>query len=431
MIDFIRSMGFTPIPAFAAANGKEAFACAVKFMENRDKIPFDMDGAVIKAELTQEEREKIGRTSTAPKWLIAYKVSGETAQARITGLKTQVGKSGTIGLVYTVEPTDLAGTTISRLTAHNMSEVRRLGVMIGDMVTIRRMGDVIPGVVCVTDPSARTGDEARIETPTRCPACDSLLEEFGTKMQLRCTGEDCTGTLVRRLIHWAGRSAADMDAVGPSWIEQWVEAGLLASPSDFYKLSRLDIMPFSNMGDGRATKFLDSIEQAKQLGMRRCLVGMSIPQAGSGTAERLTKRFDTVEAVANASLVELMSVDDLGIVVASSIHEFFQRESTKRLISELREMGVNLDRLPEDAPLELSSMEGELVGKAICITGKTTVPRSELAEELKAAGAKVVSGVSSKTDILVCGTGVGAGKTNAAKKHGTKVVTEEEIRKLL
>lgn len=422
-----KAWGFVLAPTAVV---QEVSSSIAAMMAHRDHVPYDCDGVVIKV-ANYAQRVKMGNRSNSPRWAFAFKTAGETAQAKVLGLVTQVGKSGTIGLVYELEPTDLGGTTISRATAHNMSEVRRHGVMIGDTVTIRRAGEVIPRVECVTDPSSRTGAETRIETPTRCPGCDSLLQEFGNSFQLRCTGDDCSGTLVRRLTHWAGRSAADIDAVGPSFIEAMVDAGLLSSVADFYRLKRLDLLRLEGVEDGRATKFLDSIEKSKHVGMRRALIGLAIPSAGEGTAERLCRHFTSVEEVAQAELPRLASLDDIGVVVASSIVEFFDRPATKATLEELRSCGVSLDRLAEDAPLEISGMEGEFVGKKVCVTGALSVSRDAFHELLKQAGATIVKSVSGKTDILVIGKAVGKNKTDAAKKHSVRVITEEEARKYL
>ncbi len=424
----LRELGFATIPTVAVTGTREAWQATQQLLAM--ETPYLTDGVVGKVR-DQKLRKKLGSTSTAPRWAFAYKVAGETAQAKVLGLTVQVGKSGTIGLVYNIEPTDLAGTTISRITAHNMSEVRRLDVMIGDVVTIRRAGDVIPFCAGVSDPAQRTGEEVRIETPTRCPACESLLQEFGNSGQLRCTGDDCVGTRARRLVHWASRLAADIDAIGPSWVEKFVEEGLLQTPADFYSLTGTQLVRFDNMGESRVNQFLTSIESSKQLGMRRALIGLSIPNASSGTAERLCRHFTSVEEVAQAELPRLASLEDIGVVVASSIVEFFDRPATKATLEELRSCGVVLDRLPEDAPLEISAASGTLAGKTVAITGKLTVDRGFFKRSLEQSGARVVGSVSSRCSILIVGDNVGTNKINSARKHGTAVMTEEEIRKMM
>lgn len=433
-MQWLTGHGFTKAPSYRAS-ADQVWTAVQKIMEAKATLPFDMDGVVIKVEDPKVRAKLEDRTNT-PRWAIAFKAAGETAQARITGLKHQVGKSGAIGLVYTIEPTDLGGTTITNLTAHNFAEIRRKDVRLGDIVTIRRMGDVIPGVDHVTDPTLRDGTETVFEKPTECPGCGGELEEFGKSQQLRCTSEDCGPQRVRRLVHWASRKAADIDGLSTKMIEQLVDRGALNTVADFYRLTVNDFVWIGRSKEF-GQKMIEAIETSKGVGMRRALIGLSIPNSGEGTAERLCKEFETIYGsqrdggVSSASMVELAAVPDVGIVVATSLREFFDQEHVQSLLTELEASGVNLDRLPADAPLVLSGAEGGLAGKVCVITGKLTVERDDFKRLLEQHGAKVTGSVSKKSDYLVIGANVGATKTNKAREVGTTVITEEVAREMM
>jgi len=424
-LEAVKEMGFTLAPT-VRATANDVHRTITAMLGVRAQIPYEADGVVVKAAL-YSTRDRMGQRTNSPRWAFAFKTASETAQARVTGLKHQVGKSGSIGLVYTIEPTDLAGTTISNITAHNFSEIRRLDVRKGDVVTIRRAGDVIPFCECVTDPTQRDGTEEVFEMPTQCPGCSAPLETYGTKNQLRCTGDDCTPQLVRRLVHWASRKAADIDGLSTDLIEKLVEREYLESVVDFYYLE-LDHFVEIGRSHDFAVKMLTEIEKSKNLGMRRALIGLSIPQASEGSAARLCKEFGRVEAVANASVGELASVPDVGLVVASSIHDFFKSSTVD---VDLRAAGVNLERLPEDAPLEFTGAEGGFSGLTVVVTGALSVSRDDFKALLTQHGAKVVGSVSGKTDVLVAGQNVGAAKTSKAKQLGVKVVDEQTARAMM
>lgn len=269
-----------------------------------------------------------------------------------------------------------------------------------------------------------------ITIPTTCPSCESPLETFGLSGQLRCTGTDCIGTLNRRLVHWASRKAADIDGLSTKMIEQLVDLGYLRTVADFYHLTGEN---FVEIGRSRefGNKMLAAIETSKGVGMRRALIGLSIPNAGEGTAERVTKEYESIELLSDASMAALASVPDVGLVVATSLNEFLSRPDVNKLVSDLRGSGVNLDRLPEDAPLEFSGAEGGFAGLTVVVTGTLTIPRDDFKALLVQNGAKMTGSVSGKTDVLVAGQNVGAAKTNKAKQLGVKVVDEETARSMM
>jgi DNA ligase (NAD+) len=333
----------------------------------------------------------------------------------------------------------VGGTTVRRATLANQEVIRARDVRIGDTVLVRRAGDVIPFVAGPLDPSKRTGDERAIEPPSKCPSCGSPLEVEGTGRELYCRASDtCPAQAVRRLIHWASRGAADMEAVGPTWIERLNADGVLATVPDFYALTKEQLLAYDGMGEISATRMLESIESSKAVGLRRALIGLAIRHAGEGVAARLCRAgFESIEAVAAASAEDLMAVDDVGPAVAASLRAFFDRPETERQIAALRERGVDLDVLGEDRPAEVSG-DAPLAGKTVVVTGAMADPRSgekiarpAFARLVERAGASVASSVSGSTDMLICGDNVGASKTDKAQKLGVEVVAQGDVWRVL
>jgi DNA ligase (NAD+) len=275
--------------------------------------------------------------------------------------------------------------------------------------------------------------------PTTCPSCGSELEEEGTGRELYCRASDtCPAQAVRRLIHWASRAAADIEAVGPTWIERLNETGKLGSIADFYALTREVLLEYEGIADVSADRMIESIAAARDVGLRRALIGFAIRHVGEGAATRLVRAgFSSIEELADAPEEELMRVEDIGPAVASSLRAFFDRDETRAQIALLRERGVNLDVLDEDRPVQVAG-DAPLAGKTVVVTGAMAdprsgekIPRPVFSRLVERAGATVASSVSSATDMLICGDGVGAAKTEKAAKLDVEVVGQEEVWKQL
>jgi DNA ligase (NAD+) len=332
----------------------------------------------------------------------------------------------------------VGGTTVTRATLANQEVIRARDVRIGDTVLVRRAGDVIPFVAGVLDASKRTGAEREIVAPGECPSCGQPLTEQGNSRELYCTNVACPAQTVRRLIHWASRSAADIDAIGPVWIERLNEAGLLERPSDFYALERERLLEFDRIADISADRMIESIERGRHVGLRRALIGLAIPMASEGTAAKLCRAgYRSLEHVADASEEELQQVEDVGPKVAASLRVHLNRDSTRAELARLRELGVDLDVREEDLPPEVAS-DAPLAGKTVVITGSIAdprsgekVPRPAFQRLCERAGATTASSVSSATDMLICGSEVGASKTAKAEKLGVEVVDQEAVWRLL
>jgi DNA ligase (NAD+) len=290
----------------------------------------------------------------------------------------------------------------------------------------------------VLDAAKRTGDEREIEPPADCPSCGQPLTEQGNSRELYCTNVACPAQTVRRLIHWASRAAADIEAVGPVWIERLNEHKLLERVSDFYALTREQLLEFEGIADISADRMIESIQASCGVGLRRALIGLAIPMASEATATRLCRAgYKTLEEVADASEEVLQEVDDIGPKVAASLHSHLNRDATRAELERLRELGVSLDVLDEDLPPEVSS-DAPLADKAVVITGSLAdprsgekIPRPTFQRLCERAGATTASSVSANTDLLICGTDVGASKTAKAEKLGVEVVDQDVIWKLL
>ena len=401
----------------------------------RDQLDYDLDGAVMRL-ADRNAFAAAGTRANSPRGALAFKFAAEEKTTVLADVLWDVGKTGKVAPVAALEPVFVGGTTVTRATLANQEVIRARGIKIGDTVLVRRAGDVIPFVAGVLDESKRTGAEQDIVPPSECPSCGEPLTEQGNSRELYCTNVACPAQTVRRLIHWASRAAADIEAVGPVWIERLAEAGLLENPSDFYALTKEQLLEFERIADVSAGRMVDSIEASKDVGLRRALIGLSIPMASEGTAARLCRAgFASLEAVAEAGAETLQQVEDIGPKVAASLAEHLERLRPE--LERLRELGVNLDVSEEDLPPQVAA-DAPLAGKTVVITGTISDPRSgekiprptfqRLAEK---AGATPASSVSANTDLLICGADVGASKTAKAEKLGVEIVDQAAIWEML
>jgi DNA ligase (NAD+) len=423
----LAELGFTPTGYGEATSQEEIETYIASAEADRDSFDYEIDGVVIKI-ADRAHYESLGVTSHHPRGAVAYKLAAEIQETTLEEVIWQVGKTGKVTPVGMVAPVFVAGTTISRVTLHNQAVIAEQDLRIGDRIKIKRAGDVIPKVVeALVD--QRQGAETPIAIPTECPSCDSELVAIGDSEILECQNSSCQAQDIRRVIHWAGRSAADIDAIGEKWIVTLAEAGILNRPSDFYRLSAEQLLEFDRVGEKLATRMIDSIETSKDIGMRRALIGFSIPLASEGTAKRLgLAGYQSVEEVAAATPEQLVEVEDIGPLVAESLVEFFSRPETTQEISDLRDLGVNLDIHDQDRPVTGNNLP--LAGKKICITGTLSVSRSEFKTLLEQAGAKTSSSVSANTDYLVAGEKAGSKRTKA-EDLGVEILTEEQARTLV
>jgi len=389
--------------------------------KQRPNLNYEIDGAVIRL-ADRSTFQQAGATGHHWRGALAYKLAPEEAETVVEGIDWQVGKSGINAPVLRVRKVFLAGTNISNVSGHNIEMLDQKDIRVGDRIVIVRRGDVIPYAERVADTKARNGSEKPIIAPTTCASCQQALIQVGPSRILKCeNAAGCPAQRVRRLIHWASRSAADIDAVGAVWIEKLSADQKLSGPASFYQLNQKDLLGYQRMGTTLAAKMIASIDASRSVGMRRTLIGLSMPLCSEGTAKRLCRAgFKDIEAVMAASQEQLQEVEDIGPLVAEAIVEFFSRPEIIQEMSLLRQLKVNLDCLPEDGPVQSSSA---LTGKTMVITGTLSVSRSEFAALMEAAGAKISGSVSKNTDYLVCGEKAGS-KAKKAEQLGVSVLTE-------
>ena len=433
----LRTLGFDAADMRHCADAAAAQEVIAAIEAQRNDLDYDLDGAVLRL-ADRDAYAAAGTRSNSPRGALAFKYAAEEKTTLLAGVVWDVGKIGKVAPVAVLEPVFVGGTTVTRATLANQEVIRARDVRIGDTVLVRRAGDVIPFVAGVLDASKRTGEEQEIVPPTECPSCGQPLTEQGNSRELYCTNVACPAQTVRRLIHWASRAAADIDAIGPVWIERLNEAGRLDRPSDFYALERDDLLAFDGIGEISADRMLESIDRSRRVGLRRALIGLAIPMASEGTAARLCRAgYARLEAVADADEETLQQVEDIGPKVAASLHAHLNRDTTRAELARLRELGVDLDVREEDLPPAVAS-DAPLAGKTVVITGAIADPRSgeKVARPVfqrlcERAGASTASSVSANTDMLICGANVGASKTAKAEKLGVEVVEQDEIWRLL
>ncbi|MCP3804635.1 NAD-dependent DNA ligase LigA [Allokutzneria sp. A3M-2-11 16] len=425
------TLGFTAAAMRRCADAEAAQHVIAEIEQQRNDLDYDLDGAVLRL-ADRDAYAAAGTRSNSPRGALAYKFAAEEKTTLLADVVWDVGKTGKIAPVAKLEPVFVGGTTVTRATLANQEVIRARGIKIGDTVLVRRAGDVIPFVAGVLDPEKRTGEEREIVPPTACPSCEQPLTEQGNSRELFCTNMSCPAQTVRRLIHWASRAAADIDAIGQVWIDRLAEAGLLERPSDFYALTKERLLEFDRIGETSATRMIESIDTSRRVGLRRALIGLAIPMASDGTAARLCRAgFGSLEEVADAGVDALVAVDDIGPKVAASLVEHLARLRPE--LERLREAGVSLDVREEDLPAVVAA-GAPLAGNTVVITGAISdprsgekVPRPTFQRLCEKAGAAAASSVSANTDLLITGAGVGESKLAKAEKLGVEVVDQGEI----
>ena len=431
----LKALGFDAADMRHCDDAASAQAVIAEIEAQRNELDYDLDGAVLRL-ANRDAYAAAGTRANSPRGALAFKFAAEEKTTVLADVLWDVGKTGKIAPVAQLEPVFVGGTTVTRATLANQEVIRARDVRIGDTVLVRRAGDVIPFVAGVLDASARTGAEREIVPPSACPSCGQPLTEQGNSRELFCTNVACPAQTVRRLIHWASRAAADIEAVGPVWIERLAEAGDLERPSDFYALTRERLLEFDRIGEVSADRMIESIQASRGVGLRRALIGLAIPMASEGTAAKLCRAgFRSLEEVADAGEEKLVAVEDIGPKVAASITEHLGR--LRGELERLQSFGVSLDVRDEDLPPEVAA-DAPLAGKTVVITGAISdprsgekVPRPAFQRLCEKAGATTASSVSANTDLLITGADVGASKLTKAEKLGVEVVDAEEIWKQL
>jgi DNA ligase (NAD+) len=400
----------------------EVMAVCAEWLEIRESLAYNIDGAVIKVNDLRHQA-LLGRTAKSPKWVIAYKYKAEAMETVLEEVTYQVGRTGAITPVAHFKPVFLGGTTVKRATLHNFDEIVRLGLKLKDHVIVEKGGEIIPKVVSVVK-EKRPHHLVHIAPPTHCPVCGSELVKVPEEVALRCDNLQCPAQVARSIIHFCSRQAMNIERVGPALVESLLQAKLIASAPDLYFLERDQLLELERMGEKSAQNVIDSIQGSKDRGLDRLLFGFGIRFIGKTSATLLARHFKTLDALRNATLEELQSIHEIGDRMAESVVKFFQSPATEALIAKLRKAGVGL---------EYHAVEGsdELAGKTFVLTGTLpTWTRDEAKEIIEKAGGKTTDSVSKKTSFVLAGEAAGS-KLEKAQKLGVRVISEEELKKML
>lgn len=428
-LDLLRSFGFpvdTHIRAFDTID--EVVAYCESWAEKRHDLPFETDGMVIKVD-SFEQRRRLGTTAKAPRWAVAYKFEAEQGITRLNGIEISVGKDGTMTPVALLEPVHLAGTTVSRASLHNASELARKDIRVGDQVVVIKAGEIIPYVVQALTES-RTGDEKPFEWPATCPECGSPAVRKPEAVSYTCTGSaTCPAQLQGRIESFAKRERMDISGLGESLAEQLVKSGLVKTVTDLYRLKLDDVVKLERMGKKSAQKLLDGIEASKGRGLSRLIAGLSIYGVGDSMAELLTAEFASLDDLLAASEEQLAGVKGFGPVRAASVFAFFHNEHGQKLVEELRALGL---KLTEERKATQPGASLPLAGKTVVVTGTLRgYGRQEIEAKIKSLGGKPTGSVSKNTSFILAGEKPGPDKIAKAATLGVKVVSEDEFEAMI
>lgn len=403
----------------------------IRFVEEwdtlRHELDYDTDGLVVKID-DLAQRRRLGSTSKAPRWCMAYKYAAEQAQSRLRSVDFQVGKLGTITPVANLEPVQLAGTTVKRASLHNFDQVRRLDLHLGDFVTVEKAGEIIPQVVGV-DASRRAPGATPVTPPRTCPECDGAVVQDEGGVYLRCINPACPAQVVERLRFYCGRNQMDIEGAGAKLVELLVGEGFLHTYADLYRLHqrRDELARLERLGPKSVDNLLASIERSKQKPLARVVAALNIRHVGTNTAELLAAHFGTLDALAAADEAALQEVEGIGPEVAASLREWLASAAGRRTIADLKSVGVNLTQ-PRARP---PAGAGAIAGKTFVVTGTLARhSRSEIENLIKQHGGKATGSVSKKTDYVIAGQCPGS-KLQKARSLGVPVLSEGEFEKLL
>ena len=384
--------------------------------QEREQLPYDIDGVVIKVN-DLAGQEELGFTVKAPKWAVAYKFPAEEKEAQLLSVDWTVGRTGVVTPTANLTPVQLAGTTVSRATLHNVDYIAEKDIRKDDTVIVYKAGDIIPAVLRVVE-SKRLSEE-KLDIPTNCPSCDSDLLHFEDEVALRCINPRCPAQIMEGLIHFASRDAMNITGLGPSVVEKLFAANLVKDVADIYRLTEEDFLLLEGVKEKSASKLHQAIQASKENSAEKLLFGLGIRHVGSKASQLLLQHFHSIENLAKANPEEVASIESLGSVIAQSLQTYFATEGSKILLDELKEAGVNLDYKGQTVVTDAA-----LSGLTVVLTGKLErLKRSEAKSKLESLGAKVTGSVSKKTDLVVAGADAGS-KLQKAQELGIEIRDE-------
>ena len=420
-LEYLKELGFTTLPFYyKCENVDEVIEKIEQIGNKRGELSFGIDGAVIKVD-EFEKREILGSTSKFPKWAEAYKYPPEEKETELLDIEINVGRTGVLTPTAIFAPITLAGTTVSRAVLHNSDFIKEKDIRIGDTVILRKAGEIIPEVVSV---ARHKENSVPFEMPKICPSCGSPVSCENGEAALRCTNTDCPAQLMRHMIHFVSRDAMDIDGLGERVLRAMVENSLISSPLDLYRLSKDDIMTLEKKKDKSAENLVKAVEKSKSNDLYRTVFALGIRHIGQKAAKLLADKFRTLDNIANASMEDISSIDGFGEIMAESVYQYFQLDESKKLVEEIKSLGINTENLSAPKNIDESN---PFFNKTFVITG--TLPnykRTEAAEIIESMGGKVSSSVSKKTDFVLAGEEAGS-KLTKAQSLGIKIIDESEF----
>lgn len=414
-LDYIKSLGFKTVPDYKLVSSTvEIIQCIENIGENRFDLPFDIDGVVIKVD-DFEQREILGYTAKTPKWSVAYKFPPEEKQSKLLDIELNVGRTGAITPVAVFEPILLAGTSVSRATLHNQDFIDEKNISIGDIITVRKAGDIIPEVVCVAE---KIGTDT-FKIPDKCPVCGSDVVK-SEEAAIRCPNVDCPAQIFRSIVHFASKGAMDIDGLGPAIVDTLLDKGLIKSVADLYELKVSDLVELEKFQEKSANNLVNAIEKSKSNSLDKLVFGLGIPNVGQASAKLLCDKFGDLDNIMNATAEQVSEIDGFGDIMAQSVVKAFSETHMIKLVERLKFYGVNTS-------YEKVQIDNRFEGKTFVLTGTLpTLKRSEAKAIIEKYGGKASGSVSKKTDYVLAGEEAGS-KLTKAEQLGIKIISEQEF----
>ena len=421
-LDFLKELGFNTIPGYSVVdNIDDALDIIDKIGESRGSLEYDIDGAVVKVD-DFAMREQLGSTAKFPKWAVAFKYPPEEKQTKIIDIEVAVGRTGVLTPTAVLEPVHLAGTTVSRATLHNQDFIAEKGIAIGDIVTVRKAGEIIPEVVCVNEHNS----EGYFELPKICPSCSSTVIREEGEAAVRCINPDCPAQLLRNIIHFCSRDAMDIEGLGPAIIEVFVNNGLIEKTEDIYYLTfdKINSASLEGFKDKSINNIITSIENSKKNDLSKLIFALGIRHVGAKAAKLLSDHFGEMDKIMEASVEDILQIDGFGEIMAESVCEYFKNEKTRSFVESLKNAGVNMKSLSVITDTRFE-------GKTFVLTGTLTqFTRAEASKIIEEFGGKTASSVSKKTSFVLAGEAAGS-KLDKANALGIEIISEEQFKEMI
>ncbi len=420
-LDFLKELGFNTLPSYKKCGDIEEVISEInRIGDSRGGLPYDIDGAVVKSN-NLAYRELLGSTSKFPKWAVAFKYPPEEKQTVLKGIEIGVGRTGALTPTAIFDPIQLAGTTVSRATLHNQDFITSKGICIGDTITVRKAGDIIPEVLSVVS----HGENTEIyKMPEFCPSCNSPVFREADEAVLRCTNAECPAQILRHLIHFTSRDAMDIEGLGPAVLEQLLQNGLISNIVDLYSLDYEKMVKLERTGEKSVENLKNAIENSKQNDLSKLIFALGIRHIGAKAGKLLSEHFGSMYAILNASQADFEAIEGFGSILAKSAYDFFSLEETKTMLQRLSELGLNMKSLKEIT-------DARFTGLTFVLTGTLpTYSRNEAAAIIESFGGKTSSSVSKKTSYVLAGAEAGS-KLEKANKLGVTVISEEQFNEMI